>query len=150
MQRGTIQFELELGRIPRVMNVLAAEEGSQLLNVAARLSSLRTGTQVKDLTQVLESIDLISEQLKQYLKMMTEIDQLLHGQRLPTEVPEEAPEESIAAAEPVEEAVPEDIFQNIKDLKDKLGQVQDFTKFLETATSTLPSEGGGTDDSEEG
>ena len=146
MPKGNINFELELGRIPRILNILAAEEGTQLLNVAARLSSLSTNTQVRDLQQTLESIDAISQQLRQYLKMMGEIDQLLNSTVLPTAVPEEP----IAAAEPAEEAVSEDVFQSIKDLKDKLGEVQDFTKFLESATTNLPSDDGGTDDSKEG
>ena len=39
MQRATVNFEMDMGRIPGILNLLASEEGNQLLNVAARLYS---------------------------------------------------------------------------------------------------------------
>jgi hypothetical protein len=146
MQRATVNFEMDIGRIPNILNLLASEEGNQLLNVAARLSSLNTANQVRDLKNEIDNVEKITAQLRQYLKMMGELDSILNGTIVPQPVP--------APAQPVQtepDSVDEEVFDNIKDLKEKLGEVKDFTKFLETATEEVHTKVvGGQDDSEEG
>ena len=80
MQRATVNFEMEIGRIPNILNLLASEEGNQLLNVAARLSSLNTANQVRDLKNEIDNVEKITAQLRQYLKMMGELDSILTEQ----------------------------------------------------------------------
>ena len=146
MQRATVNFEMDMGRIPSILNLLASEEGNQLLNVAARLSSLNTANQVRDLKNEIDNVEKITTQLKQYLKMMGELDSILNGTILPQPV--------AVPAEPVQagtDSVDDEVFDNIRDLKEKLGEVKDFTKFLETATEEMHTKVvGGQDDSEEG
>ena len=64
MQRATVNFEMDMGRIPSILNLLASEEGNQLLNVAARLSSLNTANQVRDLKNEIDNVEKITTQLK--------------------------------------------------------------------------------------
>jgi len=143
MQRATVNFEMEMGRIPGILNLLSSEEGSQLLNVAARLSSLNTASQARDLEKEIANLELITVQLKQYLKMMGELEKILHGTIVPQPVPE--------PAQPVEtDSVGGEVFDSINDLKEKLGEVKDFTKFLEAATEEMQGTVGGEDDSKEG
>ena len=76
----------------------------------------------------------------------TTLISILNGTIVPQPVP--------APAQPVKtepDSVDEEVFDNIKDLKEKLGEVKDFTKFLETATEEMHTKVvGGQDDSEEG
>ena len=145
MQRATVNFEMDMGRIPSILNLLASEEGNQLLNVAARLSSLNTANQVRDLKNEIDNVEKITTQLKQYLKMMGELDSILNGTILPQPV--------AVPAEPVQagtDSVDDEVFDNIRDLKEKLGEVKDFTKFLESATEEMNDNIGGENDSKEG
>jgi|TARA_B100001564_G_C20457409_1_gene586366 hypothetical protein len=145
MQRATVNFEMDMGRIPSILNLLASEEGNQLLNVAARLSSLNTANQVRDLKNEIDNVEKITTQLKQYLKMMGELDSILNGTILPQPV--------AVPAEPVQagtDSVDDEVFDNIRDLKEKLGEVKDFTKFLESATEEMNGNIGGENDSKEG
>ena len=143
MQKATVNFEMEMGRIPGILNLLASEEGNQLLNVAARLSSLNTANQVRDLENEIVNLELITGQLKQYLKMMGELEAILHGTIVPQPVPE--------PAQPVEtDTVDSEVFDSISDLKEKLDEVKGFTKFLESAAAVAQNDIGGKDDSEEG
>lgn len=150
MQRATVNFEMDMGRIPSILNLLASEEGNQLLNVAARLSSLNTANQVRDLKNEIDNVEKITTQLKQYLKMMGELDSILNGTILPQ--PVAVPAEPVPA-EPVQagtDSVDDEVFDNIRDLKEKLGEVKDFTKFLESATEEMNGNIGGENDSKEG
>lgn len=143
MQRATVNFEMEIGRIPNILNLLASDEGSQLLNIAARLSSLNTTNQARDLKNEIANLELITVQLKQYLKMMDELGAIFHGTIVPQPVPE--------PAQPVEtDTVDSEVFDSINDLKQKLGEVKEFTKFLESAAADMPTADGGEDDSKEG
>jgi len=145
MQRATVNFEMDMGRIPSILNLLASEEGNQLLNVAARLSSLNTANQVRDLKNEIDNVEKITTQLKQYLKMMGELDSILNGTILPQPV--------AVPAEPVQagtDSVDDEVFDNIRDLKEKLGEVKDFTKFLESAGEEMNGNIGGENDSKEG
>ena len=145
MQRATVNFEMDMDRIPSILNLLASEEGNQLLNVAARLSSLNTANQVRDLKNEIDNVEKITTQLKQYLKMMGELDSILNGTILPQPV--------AVPAEPVQagtDSVDDEVFDNIRDLKEKLGEVKDFTKFLESATEEMNGNIGGENDSKEG
>ena len=57
------------------------------------------------------------------------------------------------SAEPVQagtDSVDDEVFDNIRDLKEKLGEVKDFTKFLESATEEMNGNIGGENDSKEG
>ena len=138
-------ISLDMGRIPSILNLLASEEGNQLLNVAARLSSLNTANQVRDLKNEIDNVEKITTQLKQYLKMMGELDSILNGTILPQPV--------AVPAEPVQagtDSVDDEVFDNIRDLKEKLGEVKDFTKFLESATEEMNGNIGGENDSKEG
>ena len=155
MQRATVNFEMDMDRIPSILNLLASEEGNQLLNVAARLSSLNTANQVRDLKNEIDNVEKITTQLKQYLKMMGELDSILNGTILPQ--PVAVPAEPVPAepvpAEPVQagtDSVDDEVFDNIRDLKEKLGEVKDFTKFLESATEEMNGNIGGENDSKEG
>ena len=150
MQRATVNFEMDMGRIPSILNLLASEEGNQLLNVAARLSSLNTANQVRDLKNEIDNVEKITTQLKQYLKMMGELDSTLNGTILPQ--PVAVPAEPVPA-EPGQagtDSVDDEVFDNIRDLKEKLGEVKDFTKFLESATEEMNGNIGGENDSKEG
>ena len=142
MQRATVNFEMDMGRIPGILNLLASEEGNQLLNVAARLSCLTPTNQVRDLATEINNLEMITTQLKQYLKMMDELNAILNGTVVPQPVP--------APAEPVSTSVDDEVFDNIKDLKAKLSDVKEFTKFMEAAAEGMQDNDGEGDDSEEG
>ena len=76
---------------------------------------------------------------------MGELDSILNGTILPQPV--------AVPAEPVQagtDSVDDEVFDNIRDLKEKLGEVKDFTKFLESATEEMNGNIGGENDSKEG
>jgi hypothetical protein len=140
MQRATVNFEMAMGRTPYILRALATEEGGQLLNIAAKLSSLGIENQTRDIGDVVEDLEQVVHQLRQYMKMMSEVDSLLHSTVLPEVTP----------PKPVADTSNADVFQSIQDLKEKLGDVKDFTKLLENASLDLSQDDGGTDGPKEG
>jgi hypothetical protein len=74
--------------------------------------------------------------------MMDELNAILNGTVVPQPVP--------APAEPVSTSVDDEVFDNIKDLKAKLSDVKEFTKFMEAAAEGMQDKDGEGDDSEEG
>jgi len=117
--RATINFEVEVGRVPATMRCLVLEEAYRLNRAVEELEAAGTDSLANDIEEALERLDEAAHQLRQYK------DMLLSFERAKLE----GSPETTSAADP-----PGQPIHNLGDLTETLSQLKGFDAFVQKMT----------------
>ena len=135
--RVTINFDVEASRAMSAMKALIVAESDYISEALVRLSNVNLQNSQSTAQQVADGLEQVVVQLKQYARMLSDLDKLANQQNLPQPADLNLsvdPTESESQADP-------DITEALNKLKNQVSDIKDFTNFMEKAASESSQEG---------
>ena len=135
--RVTINFDVAASRAMSAMMALIVAESDYISEALVRLSNVNLQNSQSTAQQVADGLEQVVVQLKQYARMLSDLDKLANQQNLPQPADLNLsvdPTESESQADP-------DITEALNKLKNQVSDIKDFTNFMEKAASESSQEG---------
>jgi hypothetical protein len=147
--RATINFEVDVDQVENTMATLVAME-SDTLRAIADMIDVNPGPRTMVLEEVTEALRLMQEtstQLQQYRDMLISFEQAKFETILPQAAPVTVP---VTADATPPTGVPAHLLSSLNDIKEAVGNMQEFDGFLEKISLPAVPEEEVPDGTEEG
>lgn len=144
--RATISFEADVSRVNDIMRSLVLEESNALQDAFICLEKATADRIVEGVSEALDQIYTVANQLEQYRSMMISFEQA----RFETILPQSAPARvDVSPAGTPATAIPEQLLTSLNDMKKAVGDMEQFDGFLEKISLPAVTAEEETDDSED-
>ena len=135
--RVTINFDVEASRAKSAMKALIMAESDYVSEALIKLSNVSLQNPQSTAQQAAESLEQVVLQLKQYSRMLHDLDKLANQQNLP-----QPADVNLSVDKPESESqVGPEITEALNKLKNQVSDIKDFTNFMEKASSESSQEG---------
>ena len=148
--RATISFEADVSRVNDIMRSLVLEESNALQDALMSLEKATADRIVEGISEALEHIHGVTNQLEQYRQMMVSFERA----RFETILPQPAPSPQLSgdiAQGPTaanEEGLTPNVLESLNKLKEAVGSVNNLNRF-ENFIDKINSPADGTEDSDD-